>query len=953
MAKLRNCNKNMKPLTNVGRRRQNSELLFTPQIKGKKIESSEDKEEHDEQALRLNRKIGKNLVVARLALHALPAHRKRNDKNTDEIFAIETASQLLARILLLRFFEDHNFFGNEKYVCNGGVKELQGFIRRSGKGYAFVAREAYERGGEVCDEAFEENHLDWVLSSKNEHVSRAIEMTMMLLSRFNFSTVSGDILTGIYDRFLDKEQRKEQGEFYTPPSVARYIVQRLNIRAEDSVFDPACGSGTFLLEAFEQMTRGDIRDGRGNYDQAEAALSRIGGNDLNPFSAMMARIQILWHLLPLKQDLKTRGFPNIRISGGIDAIAQQGEMHGEGDAYEYADLNRGAHNAVVGNPPYVRPERSGEVDKETQAFYAEIGGASKNFYDLFVYKALARWCVKDKKRPGRLGFVLPLSFCDSDNSAPLRRLFEVGGRFCVLEIVDMEMISPLVFDAAVNPIVLLAENRPAKAEDKIILRIAGEECVLGDGEFDLSRATESKFDYEQVFANGNGKTKTKSNGNGNGKAEGGRRILTKLSKKRKRITDIMGREKQTLADVAREYYVGIDKGRKIKEWRDTPPDGALMEGGASNGVLRWGKRRMLGRGAVSRGKMQIATKDGGGLDFYKGENVSSCLVEGEPAQANMLPDSLDDPSLWRFPHLLPGVGYAFLRITLGITGAKFNPHELAFMDTATLLIPNEEWEKFPLDIALTSRIYQFYYACYLRESPVQKLWSHLYPRTLEKIPLPSALLAQSKKLGELRERFLDLCEKTNQRAVALAGFLQEAPAGRLKDICRDNQLAIAWSDGLSKGREVKICAPTVDSIKAEGGRVLLDGVEWLEVKDPEVARGVAAALAVLHERELKKEHLQEMQIPINKNARAAFQEAARKYDKGGHADKLEEVMAEIDSIVGAAFGLSAADICQIQKEMKEDSFLSKIRPNLPFVERRRRGLSSKLASPTRYQRTTD
>ena len=37
--------------------------------------------------------------------------------------------------------------------------------------------------------------------SHNLQASRTIELAMMYLSRFDFSTVSGDILSGIYDRF--------------------------------------------------------------------------------------------------------------------------------------------------------------------------------------------------------------------------------------------------------------------------------------------------------------------------------------------------------------------------------------------------------------------------------------------------------------------------------------------------------------------------------------------------------------------------------------------------------------------------------------------------------------------------------------------------------------------------------------------------------------------------------
>ena len=903
-------------------------------IKGKnKIISAEQKQAHDSQSLALKKKIKQNIAIAKLAIFALPDYRKRSSNGSDEPFATESANLILVRVLLLRFFEDHNFFGNKKYVCNGGVEALQKFMSHHDKGYAVVLRAAYEKGGEIYGETFDETDLDWVLNSPSKPISRAIELTMMLLSRFDFSTISGDILTGIYDRFLDKAQRKAMGEFYTPPSIARYIIRRLEIRKTDSIFDPACGSGTFLLEAFEQMTKGDIRGGRGDYAQAAKALANIGGNDINPFSAVIAQIQTLWHLLPLKSELKKQGFPYIRIAGGINSVVTSGALHKGRDNDLYTDLNQSVHDVVVGNPPYIRPERSGDVDKETDIFYRDIGGAKKNYYDLFVYKALTHWCrtADAENRAGRMGFVLPLSFCDSGNSEKLRRLFALGGKFRLIEIVDMEAIAPLVFDAAVNPIVLLAENRPATAEDKITLRVAGDECVIDEREFDLNRAFASKFNYAEVFT-----------------ADG--RILTKLNTQRKRIIDKMKSGNNTLADIARVYWVGIGQRNRIMEWRERAPETELMSADdfPDSQNFRYEKKRMLGRGAVSRGKIEVALNNEG-LDYYKGENINACAIEGEMAKKNILPDSLDDASFWRFRHILPNVGYAFLRITLGITAARFNPHKCAFFDTATLLFPNEQWENFPLDIALTSRLYQFYYACYLRECPVQKLWSNLYPRTIEKIPLPPTLLDNTKRLSELRESFLTLCEQINRRADTLITFLQEVNTDELKNICREQELNIKWSDGLQNGQAVKINAPMTDSIKIKNNRLLLEG-EYLEIADTEVLRFVAVTLITQHGRELKKEDFQKMLVPSNANALADFEQKFHEYISGSYEDELESIWEEIDAIVGAAFGLSNKEINYIQQELKKDEFLSKISPKMPYIERRQRGLSDNLASSARYER---
>lgn len=56
-------------------------------------------------------------------------------------------------------------------------------------------------------------------------------------------------------------------------------------------------------------------------------------------------------------------------------------------------------------------------------------------------------------------------------------MFRVGGRWAVREIVDMELIWREIFDADVLPMILIAEARPATAEDEVAIRLADESCV--------------------------------------------------------------------------------------------------------------------------------------------------------------------------------------------------------------------------------------------------------------------------------------------------------------------------------------------------------------------------------------------------------------------------------------------------------------------------------------------
>lgn len=77
--------------------------------------------------------------------------------------------------------------------------------------------------------------------------------------------VSTDVLGDAYEylvgKFADVTRRNKAGEFYTPRSVVRMMVEMLDPKEGESIYDPACGTGGMLLGAIEHVTRqgGDPR----------------------------------------------------------------------------------------------------------------------------------------------------------------------------------------------------------------------------------------------------------------------------------------------------------------------------------------------------------------------------------------------------------------------------------------------------------------------------------------------------------------------------------------------------------------------------------------------------------------------------------------------------------------------------------------------------------------------
>jgi len=103
--------------------------------------------------------------------------------------------------------------------------------------------------------------------------------------------VSTDVLGDAYEylvgKFADVNRRNKAGEFYTPRSVVRMMVEILDPKAGESLYDPACGTGGMLLGAIEHVTRqgGDPR----------TFFGKVYGQEKNLTTSSIARMNLVLH----------------------------------------------------------------------------------------------------------------------------------------------------------------------------------------------------------------------------------------------------------------------------------------------------------------------------------------------------------------------------------------------------------------------------------------------------------------------------------------------------------------------------------------------------------------------------------------------------------------------------------------------------------------------------------
>ncbi len=896
---------------------------------------------HKQAVAGLRRAVRDDPAAARLGCFTLPEYEERAKGDTPgeratkavALLASETASLLVARCLMLRFFEDHGFFGEKRYLCNGGVAAFQIWRKHYESSYAWFLRESYGAAAHLAAAFFEEGNLDWVLTCADPHLSDAIERALFYLSRFDFSTVKQDVLSGVYGQFLDNTQRKEYGEHYTPPEVARFIVRHLDLKPDDKVLDPSCGLGTFLIEAWKALVGDTAERGAATWDDIQNTLANVRGNDLNSFSATIAQLQLLWHLFGYREQLQQQGFPEPVVTGGHDSLHAP-QLYGElldVEMGEFDLIDTHGYDVVAGNPPYVRPARQTVALDPLAVRYFDVEfSARSNLCNLFLYKAMDYWLRPNggpDRPPGRLGFVIPLSVCDNDDSAPLRKLFLPDtGRWTVREIVDLELISPQLFGADVVCMILLAERRPATSSDTVKLRVADERCAIFtqgaeiNVQFNLDDAPVVELPYPDFFS---------SDG----------RWLTRLTPERRRI--LARFEGRTLGDIALKYWVGKNKKQRIVKWALDQP--------SEPDDLRWQQESMVRMGAAFRGEKHRVAQ--GGLPVFKGENISACELGGEPNETNIDVSRMDDSSVWRYADILPKKGYAFHRIAPALYCAPFDPAKVVFLNTASLFFPGKESAGFPFDLLMLSRVYQFVWAIAHREAVLFRARANVYVSTVNRLPWTDKLLDFAEHFGLLRERFLEACRQLHQAEQVLRDRLVAFGSTTLRSsIKRDMDLRVEWSSAIQGGETCVVGDPTVQE---SDGRWIVqpgDSVEkWAAFNVRELAVSFVEGLRLHPGESLRHGQLLDLPVPAPERLEDWITITAEVTAETG-ASAVEEILDAVDACVAEAYSLPKEELEVIWREFETDPMLRRVQPNLPYAKRRRLGLRAGLTLSDRFTR---
>lgn len=96
------------------------------------------------------------------------------------------------------------------------------------------------------DHLFEDNDIIKIRENSFEQIVKELEI-------YNLSTTSDDVKGIAFEKFLGRTFRGELGQFFTPRTIVEFMVKVLDPHEGEYICDPCCGSGGFLINAFEYV----------------------------------------------------------------------------------------------------------------------------------------------------------------------------------------------------------------------------------------------------------------------------------------------------------------------------------------------------------------------------------------------------------------------------------------------------------------------------------------------------------------------------------------------------------------------------------------------------------------------------------------------------------------------------------------------------------------------------
>ncbi|KAF0207494.1 MAG: hypothetical protein FD139_818 [Methylocystaceae bacterium] len=377
------------------------------------------------------------------------------------------AQALLMQSMFIAYLEDRKIIGAERFreISNNACASFQqvlgsrtiapfealfDWLKDAFNGDVFIAPCAFELS-KTKPPKVKLRHLKVLADFRHGRVEMASGQLRFLGYDFEFMPVA--LISAVYDRFLNEERERKnaEGAYYTPMFLADFAVNQIwdeaaGARQKKGVFfDPACGSGIFLVRLFQRLVTAHCRAANkrfATWKELSAIVQRLHGADINAAAVRVAAFSLYVALL---EHSNPRDLDALIEKGKLLPTLYGNTLRAE-DFFETSDEQR--YDVVIGNPPW-KGRAGQETTAQAWADAQNLPHPAKDIAWCFIWKSL-----RVIRANGLVGLLLPaMGTLHNVGSSKALDLFFQKSR--VYRIVNLSDMCFQLFDRASRPTALV------------------------------------------------------------------------------------------------------------------------------------------------------------------------------------------------------------------------------------------------------------------------------------------------------------------------------------------------------------------------------------------------------------------------------------------------------------------------------------------------------------------
>jgi type I restriction enzyme M protein len=271
----------------------------------------------------------------------------------------------------------------------------------------------------------------------------ALGFTINKLQSISLLNSSQDAKGLAFQKFLSHHEKDGRGQFFTPEPVIDFCVEMMQPKPNETIIDPACGSGGFLMSALKYLQKNNT-----DLNTKKIVSKNLFGLDINKSIARIAKMKLL---------LEANGKTNVLCTNSLEDL----------DSLKLTLSHTEGFDLILANPPF-----GAKITNATTLSKFDLGYKWSSYSNEFhktksVYPnqnaeiLFIERCLQLLKEGGRMAIVLPNGNFENPSLDYLRYYIKLKAK--ILAIVNLPQETFIPFGTGVKTSLLFLEKETPNA----------------------------------------------------------------------------------------------------------------------------------------------------------------------------------------------------------------------------------------------------------------------------------------------------------------------------------------------------------------------------------------------------------------------------------------------------------------------------------------------------------